>query len=499
MAGKKRGDTGEASKIPATIMDQNDDASTRLQKKRESDRKCQRVSRERKKSHIAHLEGLLQQVKEADSSGRMDGLLRRISQLQNERDSFEAKLLAIEGILKPGPSKAPGFSKHQVEASGLLNDVVPGSLQEYDVSATSLFDILPVQAESEFPFTLEDHVVPELESDLLLSMTDPLQTAQTSTASDQNALSDPWPDFTPLASSETASKHPYFGLPSPTNSETSMSLLNQRTCGCGQAKSLQKLNFNHWYCGNVTLGAWMKWPSMFSMDPDADSPYHEDIPIRAVIEGWDAVESRGQMTPVWRLLRVMDDSLFRLCEDYTSRLGMMINVSRLIMAHMDPSLKLYRKLPPYLLVRHELAPFAYATNFLAWPNVRRMFVTHEHHYCSNRFWRCFIRSMRMQWPFEVRDSYRYNAIEGLYSISPTFLETLGQLQNLGVSRDFFDYYPEFRGQIMAVDEIPPSLSFSATMAVSGSETANVARRRGSSDSQDDHNDLGSELSAFVVN
>ena len=70
-------------------------------KKRESDRKCQRVSRERTKSRITYLENLVEKLSQADDSGKVASLLDNVSRLQEERDSLAAKIKSIESILFP--------------------------------------------------------------------------------------------------------------------------------------------------------------------------------------------------------------------------------------------------------------------------------------------------------------------------------------------------------------------------------------------------------------
>jgi hypothetical protein len=439
-----------AAKSPVSLAGQNDEASERRLRKRESDRKCQRLSRQRKNSRIAYLESLVEQLQEADTSGQLDALVQRISHLQKERDSFEGKLKAIEGILMPAQAQ----TQDEAEALRTPNAV---SAEVQTESAAAAFSLASSEEGTHLPSDLGDSMVSESHNEFLFPLANPLLPEKVDSRKYQNDVPNTWLEKPPMDAPRTTFQRPYLGMPYPTVSTWSTSLLSRRSCECGQARALKVLDRNHWYHGNATLGAWMKWPSPVPNFPDAD-PDHEDTPIRAVLEGWDAVEHRGNMHPVWRLLRAMDDSLFRYAEGSLNRVGILFGVSRLLLAHMDQSRVLYSKLPPYFLERHENGQYAYASNFLAWPGIRRMLITHEHQYCSNRFWRMFINSMRIRWPFEFRDCYLYNASKALYTISPTFLETLNNIQALGVTRDFLDYYPEFRGLVVAVDEIPPSMT-----------------------------------------
>ena len=121
-------------------------------------------------------------------SGRMDGLLQRSSQLKQERDSCEAKLQAIEGILKPEPSIAQGPPKFHIDISKMGDDFLSESLEP---STESLFDFIPGYTESQFPLISQGHIVPELGDDLFQPMTDSLQREVTTTSSEQQGQSDP--------------------------------------------------------------------------------------------------------------------------------------------------------------------------------------------------------------------------------------------------------------------------------------------------------------------
>ena len=52
-----------------------------------------------------------------------------------------------------------------------------------------------------------------------------------------------------------------------------------------------------------------------------------DIPIRAIIEGWDAVGRRYALDPVWGMLRAADESVWRKLCGETERLAILRVVS----------------------------------------------------------------------------------------------------------------------------------------------------------------------------
>ncbi|KAK6373898.1 hypothetical protein LTS17_007867 [Exophiala oligosperma] len=398
-------------------------AMERRLKKRESDRKCQRISRERTKSRIAQLEKLVEELSRADDSGKIAALLETVSQLQQERDSLANKLKSIESILFPGgtpatlkdpkventPSSALNLSSLAAEPEHDTGAVDPASetseecLQKFSepvVNSRRKSDILEVPRSSDLPMTL-------------------------STRGTRN--------------------HQYMPLLAP---------IGGYVCECSYARSIQKQTLNFWYQGNMTLSAWMKWPKLVPAVPDHD-PFHDDTPIRAILEGWDAVERRGHVHPMWRLLRTMDEGLFSHAETAKSRLGILCNVSRVLRAHLDTTHTQLKKLPKYWPSRVTADHSAYATNFVAWPGVRQALDRDEHRFCSNHFWTMFINSMRVEWPYEFRDCYLLNSATGLYILSPLFDETLKDIRKIGVNESFFRYYPELEGAVNVIHDCPP--------------------------------------------
>ena len=75
--------------------------SARILKKRETDRKCQRMIRERTKTRIAYLEGLVENFRQQDSSGRVETLMKQLSDLKDERDTLAKQVKNIESIISP--------------------------------------------------------------------------------------------------------------------------------------------------------------------------------------------------------------------------------------------------------------------------------------------------------------------------------------------------------------------------------------------------------------
>ncbi|KAK5205992.1 hypothetical protein LTR41_008274 [Exophiala xenobiotica] len=397
-------------------------------KKRESDRKCQRVSRERTKSRITYLESLVEKLSQADDTGKVASLLENVSRLQEERDSLAAKIKSIESILFPAQRPMAAESTKLESTMSSLPEV-PSSYftPVHDMSTAAPAHRTTSEAFKDSP-----------DEGASKSFAD-----QDVASQDLGGVSETSRDLVmhPNFSARSIGRVQYMPLFPP---------LGKHVCECRYARSVQNQALNFWYQGNTTLSAWMKWPKLVPPVLD-DDPFHDDTPVRAIVEGWDAVERRGHVHPMWRLLRTMDEGLFIHADTPQNRLGILYNVSRVLTAHLDTTKRRLRRLPQYWLSRAGAQHCAYATNFVAWPGVRQALDSEEHRFCSNHFWETFINHMRVDWPYELRDCFLFNSSKGLYKISPLFDETLKDIQKIGVSSSFFQHYPELGDAVNVVE------------------------------------------------
>jgi len=326
--------TGTSGPSTATTKPKQMTLNRRL-KKRESDRRCQRVSRERTKSRISYLEDLVEQLKEADASGQIASLLQRMTQLQEERDLFSSKLRSIENILLPASSSS------RENTPKVVNKVDPPSAASLNYTGAAT---LPLPGDtmaargSRFPcepYTCSDFNV------------------ATPSVSDQHDYSDETFNAGQRAGyglSQSSSSIPNVAILPSTPAPMTSPASGTRMCECGYAMSLRRQELNFWYLGNTTLSAWMRWPT--SMPPiSEDDSYHEDTPIRVVLQGWDAVEKRGNVHPMWWMMRGVDESLFASVCEPRERLGILYTVGLVLKAHIQPSKEQYAKIPAYYLTR----------------------------------------------------------------------------------------------------------------------------------------------------
>ncbi|KAK1985583.1 hypothetical protein LZ30DRAFT_809178 [Colletotrichum cereale] len=205
-------------------------------------------------------------------------------------------------------------------------------------------------------------------------------------------------------------------------------------CQCSSVTRLRRLSdglqvsCNNWKAGNEILGE----PFVLS---DAvlnlESETSEDIPVHAVVHGWDSLAHSGKMTPLWRKVRQLDELCFSACGQ-AERLAVLYMIHLLMRAYADPS-----------LARSALIPQWYLKS----PALRYRFAVSPHQYCGNEFWHMFKEHLRVVWAYAFRDCYFHNIQFGTYSLSQLFKERVFDLGSWTMEPDFFDRFPELRQDI----------------------------------------------------
>jgi hypothetical protein len=116
----------------------------------------------------------------------------------------------------------------------------------------------------------------------------------------------------------------------------------------------------------------------------------EDIPIRAIVSGWDSIGEAWELPPFWQIIRRLDENLFFLF-DPIERLGVFRIMHLLMRYHSDPSPQRASTLPSFfnsrwvsrsvsslnnMLTRLRSIDFEgdyYIGNFLPWSTMLRYF------------------------------------------------------------------------------------------------------------------------------
>ena len=213
---------------------------------------------------------------------------------------------------------------------------------------------------------------------------------------------------------------------------------------------------NLWRYANTTLLEPYQAPNPITPDEDM---LVDDIPVRVVLEGWDAVDQQIGLPVSWKILRGIDDNLFAKCGP-VNRLAVLTTMHMLLQYHREPTPERGAKIPSWYLRRpsSEMQKHSYAINFFVWPGLRERFVFYQHHYCANIFWQLFSDSLAVNWPYDFRDCFAQRWDSGTYEISPLFRNCIGEIGNWQMRGDLFERFPELRCDIPATLQTARPLS-----------------------------------------
>jgi len=320
----------------ATISSASVLVSSRRLKKREIDRRCQQQARQKTKSRIAYLEGLVEDLKNQDASGRLENVMRQLSDTTKEKELLSSKLDDIQKILRSlGPRQQDGGTPRLTEQP--TTDDEP----QANPAVISPSEVMSV---SEPQTNGSAHTLADKPGNISQSA--------------DNASTE-WPiSIPPTLPKPLLSDSVLINLPH--TSDQTISLCHQACtptipqtslmCECSIAKRLpdsSKSTTNLWHYANVVLEERFKWSGEIPSDEDALS---EDTPIRAVIEGWDSVDKCNSMSPSWNVLRRIDETLFLICGP-VERLAILLTMHILLQFHCQPTGERFNKLPPWYWAR----------------------------------------------------------------------------------------------------------------------------------------------------
>ena len=444
--------------IPSVeIMDSENGVSSRRLKKREIDRRCQRQARERTKTRIAYLEGLVEDFRHQDSSGQLATLMKQLNEVESERDIMSKTLKDIQKAMeshKPlNPTSedeaedkmeiqsaraAPSIKRHSSSVSARGEDILPilrpeAVQQSERTSPARNFDLAVFSPAPSMPLDSQDQLfAPEVVA---------LQADGRSSSLLVQAKSPKEPNPMPCNYAENWTA-PRF------------------SCSCnncperlpGRRSSWQG---NYWRYANEVLSERFDWAE--DVVPEADA-LCDDIPIRVILEGWDVVARSGPLHPSWQVLRRIDETLFSTCGN-VERLAIMRAMHTLLQFHTEASSDRYSRLPPWYMRRpSQKIAHSYAIDYFAWPGVRERFIFSEHDYCGNDFWTLFTSSFKLLWPYEFRDCYTREIETGLYKVSPTFDDRLSDIKCWTMGPDIFKRFPELYSDMPTFNNIPQAPS-----------------------------------------
>ncbi|KAJ4348854.1 uncharacterized protein N0V89_010233 [Didymosphaeria variabile] len=424
-------------------------------KKREVDRRCQREARERKRSHVAYLESLVEHLKQQDTSGQVAALLKQLKKTEEERDVANKTLKDIQQLIQR-PSNLDKLSLQGVGTTkAKMDSEHVASTNESTLSTSEAYTPMAVNTE---PDPLDIEAIPTRISDLDSFITIPnddfdlhniASCPEVVQQSSPGVTDRDFSQSTKANKQHTAASSRSYDWVNPRSSCCCHALVDRQS---GQPAVWQG---NFWKFVVDVMSERFDWTEGVQPANDVDS---EDVPIRAMLEGWDVVAKRAPLHPSWQMLRRIDEALFRPIPR-TERLAMLRAMHLLLQYHTEPIAERYKRLPPWYIYRpSQHISHTYAIDYYAWPHFRQRFIFDEHAYCGNGFFRMYQYEMRLLWPFEFRDCYTHDLETGLFKISRLFDERINNIDCWTMGPDFFKRFPELSGAIPgSIRQIPKSL------------------------------------------
>ncbi|KAJ9616472.1 hypothetical protein H2200_000191 [Cladophialophora chaetospira] len=429
--------------------------SSRRLKKREIDRRCQRQARERTKTRIAYLEGLVEDFRHQDSSGQLATMMAQLKEVEAERDVMAKTLKDIQKAMDT--HKPLNTTGDETEDKVDVQNPRTHTRLRRNSSSISPLDEVPPNLQTE-PSELPERKSPTRNFNLAVFSPAPSLPLQ---SQDQLFA----PEVVPLRDGRSPSqvlvqsKSPKEPNPMPCNYAENWTAA-RRTCSCNSChdrrpggRSMWKGNY--WSYANEVLSERFDWSE--DVAPESDIMC-DDVPIRVLLEGWDAVARRAPLHPSWQILRRIDETLFSMCPN-TERLAILRAMHTLLQFHTESTSERYARLPPWYMRRPSQAiAHSYAIDYFAWPGLRERFIFNEHDYCGNDFWTLFTTSLKISWPYEFRDCYTREIETGLYKVSPMFDQRLADIKCWTMGPDIFKRFPELYSDMPTFNHIPQAPS-----------------------------------------
>lgn len=325
---------------------EGDAADARRIKKRELDRKAQRLARERTKNRIAHLETMVQSLRRDDSNAQISTLVDQLAQITTERDNLIQVLKNLGTTIGRHVDKA---TAPDVQASGSSSRLLETPRHKVKPCYRQADSQLEQSTWGPSPEPTDD--TPWESRPPILNGNIPINLAETGytwncpvkttgelpTDNGMGLLENPV--YSPDDMSMTI-----IPTPSPTMlwDEEDIIIPNSSACHCSTT-----LESNSWRIANEALGKSSKMARDEIVKNDLTS---EDTPVLAVLEGWESVERAGKMTDSWRKLRTVDEVCFKGCSR-TERLASLRMMHKLLTYHGDPSFERHSALPRWLWMR----------------------------------------------------------------------------------------------------------------------------------------------------
>ncbi|KFZ18029.1 hypothetical protein V501_01416 [Pseudogymnoascus sp. VKM F-4519 (FW-2642)] len=425
---------------------QRADADLRSQRKREADRKAQRNSRERQRSHTDHLENMIAILRKENGNAATSELMEMVWQLRSENERLRKIINSAKSalsVMSPNPQhvdltnapRPPPGSGPQVAAVVGPSSKNPETSQPSALPAKrSIDDVMPTASNS---LVLNgEHarkrrqavadITAESNSGSVLNFTESWMDKKAIVRTDKaHADLTPWAWLSPIASM----------MPPPGRPPTQGM----------QCQIWEKSNKIYSQISTVARASASAALRLSPMD-------YANLIFKAVINGWASLDTWERSNPIMKALSDIDQVFSEI--DQVSRAAFLYKSHMLLKYHMDPEKGNWDEMPewqrPSFAQRTKQHPIA--VDFFVWPALRDRLIDSNHNYfATGDFSAYFRRHYKFSWPFSFQDTYVYDGASNTYQMSPMFARYHRDVKYWGVERPFLEKFPELAGDITLID------------------------------------------------
>lgn len=411
--------TGNKRKRPLKLT------PSQRERKRAIDREAQRSIRIKTKNYIAHLENLVKVMEQSDTIGadgensRTRELMNQLKQSQDEVRSLREAMLSVQRTL-----------------STVLGDSSALSIDTARHSSHSASPPSVVEAQSSTSYSA------------------PLQfPQQTATA----PIAAPQP---PLQRQPSAASIPTTSAPTEQLSSVQNQTLPERPNLNPTRPRMEGELF--YYAESHLNRVYAAGPAAFG-----NSALDEDIPVRAVIEGWASVEEHHELDLAWEVIREIDQTIWFDCGIVERMAIIRFMRTKLIYQVNARSAAPLPIMPAFMtqeVVKH--ARHADIIDHFIWPGFRHVLVEQPQKYISNYFSDKFRYNLKFLWPYGISNAYTKDPVTQTYSSTAEFMSRQWDIRCWTMRRRFFAGSEELISSIPTFDvPLHKSLSLGPTQAM----------------------------------
>ncbi|KAG9244071.1 hypothetical protein BJ878DRAFT_87194 [Calycina marina] len=447
-------------KRPRKASIRNADDDKQRERKRALDRKAQRASREKIRSHIAHLEKMVQILSDRNGNTDTSELMEEMNRLHAEIDRLRKIIDSIKSVLGANifePTIRPAPARQTSQS--------PGNDPKHGINVSRLDNIHHEIIFNEVNSPAKDDLISEmtvqnawgnktLETDLgELRM---LATEQVP-VNDYQAENSRSESDSPKDDSIEWSTELVGGSGNLINrwEETNENQIVEHTI-LWNRPSLLKFVRDPEVPAFTPCGIWVKansiYANIFKYSRDrmlSANKAEVGSLVKAVKEGWGSLTLKERWNPVLQILKEVDQNLFWDLDPVT-KIANLYKSMLLLKYYFNADAKNLENIPswqrPVNIQKTRKHPIP--IDFFPWPALRDHLVRHHNYYFATQdFSVSYRQHFKFSWPFSFEDTYEYDSETQTYSLSPLFGQYHRDVTCWALEEVFFKKFPEFVGKI----------------------------------------------------